>query len=108
MILARAAELGLRATVHADELEPMGGAALAATMAPNTSGLIVVAEDKVVEELTDELSDSGGQFVSVTMGSQLTGELASVGAVSIGDAGEADPADAQGDETAVNAESSDS
>lgn len=72
--------------------------ALAATMAPNTSGLLVIAEDKVVEGLTDELSDSGGEFVSVTMGSQLTGELASVQAVAIGDAGAADEADAAGDD----------
>ncbi len=70
--------------------------ALAASMEPNTSGLIVIAEDKVVENLTDELSDSGGQFVSVTLGSQLTGELANVQAVSIGDAGDADTADATG------------
>ncbi len=70
--------------------------ALAASMEPNTSGLIVIAEDKVVENLTDELSDSGGQFVSVTLGSQLTGELANVQAVNIGDAGDADAADATG------------
>ena len=82
--------------------------ALAASMAPNTSGLLVVAEDKVVEDLTDELSDSGGQFVSVTMGSQLTGELASVKAVAIGEAGEADEADASGDEAEGAAESADS
>ena len=72
--------------------------ALAASMAPNTSGLLVIAEDKVVEDLTDELSDSGGEFVSVTLGSQLTGELASVQGVAIGEAGEADEADAAGDD----------
>ena len=74
---------------NADEIK-----ALAATMAPNTSGLLVIAEDKIVEDLTDELSDSGGEFVSVTLGSQLTGELASVQAVAIGDAGAADTSDA--------------
>ena len=74
---------------NADEIK-----ALAATMAPNTSGLLVVAEDKIVENLTDELSDSGGEFVSITLGSQLTGELANVQAVAIGDAGAADISDA--------------
>lgn len=74
---------------NADEIK-----ALAATMAPNTSGLLIIAEDKIVEDLTDELSDSGGEFVSVTLGSQLTGELASVQAVAIGDAGAADTSDA--------------
>lgn len=77
---------------EADEIK-----ALAATMAPNTSGLLIIAEDKVVEDLTDELSDSGGEFVSVTLGSQLTGELASVQTVAIGDAGAADESDAAGD-----------
>ena len=79
--------------------------ALATSMAPNTSGLLVVAEDKVVEDLMDELSDSGGEFVSVTLGSQLTGELASASAVNIGEAGEADPADAAGDDADDDAES---
>lgn len=82
--------------------------ALAATMTPNTSGLLIVAEDKVVEDLTDELSDSGGQFVSVTLGSQLTGELASVSAVGIGEAGEADPGDAAGDNDDDDSEAADS
>jgi uncharacterized membrane protein len=72
--------------------------ALAASMEPNTSGLIVIAEDKVVEQIEDQLSDSGGQFVSVTVGSQLTGELANISAVNIGDAGAADEADAAPDD----------
>jgi len=47
-ILARALELGLRATVHADELEPMGGSALAARLgADSADHLIKIQPDGI-------------------------------------------------------------
>jgi imidazolonepropionase len=40
-ILSRAHELGLRSTVHADELEPMGGAALAARLGADSADHLI-------------------------------------------------------------------
>jgi uncharacterized membrane protein len=70
---------------------------LAASMAPNTSALVLIAEDKVIEELEEQVGDGDGKFVSVTLGSQVTGELASVAAIDVGEAGAADEADASGE-----------
>ncbi len=43
-ILTRARELGLRLTVHADELEPMGGAALAARLGADSADHLIVID----------------------------------------------------------------
>jgi len=44
-ILRRAQELGLRVTVHADELEPMGGAALAARLGADSADHLIAIDE---------------------------------------------------------------
>lgn len=44
-ILAAASSLGLRLTVHADELEPMGGAALAARLGADSADHLIVIDE---------------------------------------------------------------
>ena len=70
---------------------------LAASMEPNSSALVLIAEDKVIEELEEQVGDGDGKFVSITLGSQVTGELANVTAIDVGEAGAADEADASGE-----------
>jgi imidazolonepropionase len=50
-ILTRAAELGLRATVHADELEPMGGAALAARLGADSADHLIKIDAAGIDAL---------------------------------------------------------
>jgi len=50
-ILARGLELGLRATVHADELEPFGGAALAARLGAGSADHLIRIERAGIEAL---------------------------------------------------------
>jgi len=50
-ILSRALELGLRCTVHADELEPMGGSALAARLGADSADHLIRIQDDGIEAL---------------------------------------------------------
>lgn len=50
-ILARGLELGLRATVHADELEPFGGAALAARLGAGSADHLIRIDRAGIEAL---------------------------------------------------------
>jgi len=50
-ILRRGRELGLRATVHADELEPFGGAALAARLGADSADHLIRIDDAGVAAL---------------------------------------------------------
>ena len=54
-------------------------------MGPNTSAIIVVVEDKQIEEMEKALDEYGAKVVTVTMGSQLSGEMATYAAVSLGE-----------------------
>ncbi len=59
--------------------------AMAASLEPNTSALVVIAEDKLAETIADAAGADGMKVTSVTVGSQLSGEMATVDAVAIGD-----------------------
>ena len=59
--------------------------ALTVNMGPNTSAIIVVVEDKQIEEMEKALDEYGAKVVTVTMGSQLSGEMATYAAVSLGE-----------------------
>ena len=52
-ILARGLELGLRATVHADELEPFGGAVLAARLGAGSADHLIRIDRTGIEALAD-------------------------------------------------------
>jgi len=52
-ILVRAAELGLRVTVHADELEPMGGAQLAARLGADSADHLIRIDANGIAALAD-------------------------------------------------------
>ncbi len=73
--------------------------AVAASMEPNTSALLLVAEDKLVEGIQNQLGEYDGEIVTVTLADQLSGEMATVSSVDLGDAGAADDADASGEAT---------
>lgn len=72
--------------------------AVAAAMEPNTSGLIMVIEDTMLEKIEDEMGVEGGQVVTLTLGDQVSGEFAEVAAIDLGEAGAADATDAAGEE----------
>lgn len=71
--------------------------AVAAEMEPNTSALLMVVEDTMVEKIAAEYGATDGTVLIVDMGDQLSGEFAEVAAVDVGDAGAADEADATGE-----------
>jgi len=60
-ILARGLELGLRATVHADELEPFGGAALAARLGAGSADHLIRIDDAGIAAL------AGAETVAVLL-----------------------------------------
>jgi uncharacterized membrane protein len=67
--------------------------AAAAEMEPNTSAMVMVIEDTLVEQVAEEFGAEGGTIVTVDMADQLSGEFAEVAAVDLGEAGEADEGD---------------
>lgn len=62
--------------------------ALTVDMGPNTSAIIVIVEDMLVEKLEKGLDEYGAKVVTVTLGSQISGEMASYVAVDLGENGE--------------------
>jgi uncharacterized membrane protein len=71
--------------------------AVSAAMEPNTSGLVMVVEDKLVEHVAEELDVKDGEIVVVDLADQMSGEFAEVASINIGEAGAADEADAAGE-----------
>ena len=67
--------------------------ALTVDMGPNTSAIIVVVEDTLAEGMDGDLKGYGAKVVTVTLGSQLSGEVASYAAVSVGENAEKDEAE---------------
>jgi uncharacterized membrane protein len=67
--------------------------ALAVDMGPNTSAILVVIEQSISGDIAAALNEYGAKAVTVTLGSQVSGEVASFGTVAVGDEGAA--ADAQ-------------
>ncbi len=67
--------------------------AIGAGMEPNSSALLVVIEDTAMQQFANEMGESGATVFTMTLGSQLSGELAHAAAIDLGeDAGE-DPAE---------------
>lgn len=62
--------------------------ALGAGMAPNTSALVAVVEDRGAEKLAAEMGEYGTNVFTVTLGDQLSGELATYAAIELGEAAE--------------------
>ena len=54
-------------------------------MAPNTSGILVVIEDKLAQDAAVAMGEYGAKVVTLTLGDQLSGEVASFGAIELGD-----------------------
>lgn len=59
--------------------------AMAASLEPNTSALVFIAEDKLAEEVADAAGAEGMKVASVTVGSQLSGEMATVDTIAVGE-----------------------
>jgi uncharacterized membrane protein len=62
--------------------------ALTTDMGPNTSAILVVVEDKLAENMATQMGEYGAKIVTVTMGSQVSGEVATYAAVAVGENGE--------------------
>lgn len=60
--------------------------AMAASLEPNTSALVFIAEDKLAQDIATSAGAEGMKVASVTVGSQLSGEMATVDAVAVGEA----------------------
>jgi len=68
---------------NADQLK-----ALAVGMAPNSSAIVVVIEDRYAESAAVAMGEYDAKAVTVTLGDQLSGELASYAAVDLGEGAE--------------------
>lgn len=82
-----------------DQLKAVGD-----MMEPNTSALVLIAEDKLLEGIEEQMGAYDGEILTVTVGDQLTGELETVAYVDVGDAGAADDADAAAEEAEEESE----
>ena len=69
----------------ADQLKAIG-----AGMEPNSSALVVVIEDKAAAQMAADLGVADAQVVTMTLGSQLSGEVAQFAAVDLGEDVEAE------------------
>lgn len=67
--------------------------ALTTDMAPNTSAIIAIVENKAAEAMAKAMGQYDAKVVTLTLGSQLSGEVASYAAVDLGE-------DAEGTEDA--------
>ena len=63
--------------------------AIGAGMQPNSSALVVIIEDEAAERFAAELGEPDAQVVTMTIGSQLSGELEQVAAIDLGEETEA-------------------
>ena len=64
----------------ADQLKAIG-----AGMEPNSSAIVVIVEDTAAQQLAAAAGLPGANVVTVTLGSQLSGELAQFAAVELGE-----------------------
>jgi uncharacterized membrane protein len=76
---------GLAGKYMGHQFDPDALKALTMGMGPNTSAILVVIEDRLAQSVADEMGQFGAKVVTLTLGSQLSGELASFGAVSLAD-----------------------
>ncbi len=66
--------------VPADDLKELGAA-----LVPNSSALLLLLEDTYSEQVIDGLSSYGGNVVTLTVGDDLSGEIAQFAAAEAGD-----------------------
>lgn len=59
--------------------------ALTTNMLPNTSAIIVIIEDKLEQDLIKEYSPYDAKVVTLTLGSQISGEVAQYSAIEVGE-----------------------
>ena len=62
--------------------------ALTAGMAPNTSAIIAIVENKAAEAMAKAMNEYDAKVVTLTLGSQLSGEVATFAGVDLGEAAE--------------------
>jgi uncharacterized membrane protein len=58
--------------------------AIGAGMQPNSSALVVLIEDRAMEAFANEMGEPDATIVTMTVGSQLSGELAQIAAIDLG------------------------
>lgn len=59
--------------------------AIGAGMEPNSSALVVIIEDKAMAKFAAEMGSPEAQIVTLSIGSQLSGELEQVAAINLGE-----------------------
>ena len=79
---------GLAGKYMGHQFNPDALKELTVGMGPNTSAILVVIQDKAAEEVATEMGQYGAKVVTLTLGSQLSGEMASFAAVSLADVSE--------------------
>lgn len=62
--------------------------AMAVDMLPNSSAIIVVIEDTLVENIAKDMGEYGAKVVTLTLGDQISGEVAGYIAVDLGEGAE--------------------
>lgn len=66
--------------------------AMAVDMLPNTSAIIVVIQDTLAENIAQDMGEYGAKIVTVTLGDQISGEVATYAAVDLGEDAEEESA----------------
>ena len=66
--------------------------AIGAGMEPNTSALVVIIEDKAMSKFAAEMGAPDAQIVTISIGSQISGELEQVAAIDLGEEVESEAA----------------
>lgn len=69
--------------------------AIGAGMQPNTSALVVIIEDTGMEKFAAEMGSPDAQIVTVSVGSQLSGELEQVAVIDLGEESASEDAPAE-------------
>jgi uncharacterized membrane protein len=74
---------GLAGKYMGHQFDPDALKALTVDMGPNSSAILIIIEDKLAQSVADEMGQYGAKIVTLTLGSQISGEVASFGAVSL-------------------------
>ena len=91
---------GLAGKYMGHQFDPDALKELTVGMGPNTSAILVVIEDKAAQDVATEMGQYGARVVTLTLGSQLSGEMASFAAVSLADVTEDEGAEEAAEKTA--------
>ena len=75
---------GLAGKFMGQQFDPNALKAIGAGMEPNTSALVVIIEDTGMERFAAEMGAPDAQILTVSVGSQLSGELEQVAAIDLG------------------------